>query len=87
MKRTSSIAIVLIPVLTACGRAAPPSPTPTATNTPMPTATYTPAPAATNVSAPTATKVWPGGTFPVETSNLIINYPDFLDSNEANKQA
>ena len=60
MKRTSSIAIVLIPVLTACGRAAPPSPTPTATNTPMPTATYTPAPAATNVPAPTATKVWPG---------------------------
>jgi len=77
MKRTGSITILLILALAACGHATPPTPTlapPTSTSMP-------PTP------APTATKVWTGGTFPIETSSLIINYPDFLDRSEANKQA
>jgi hypothetical protein len=79
MKRASSITILLILTLAACGHATPPTPTlapPTSTSIPP-----------TLAPVPTATKVWTGGTFPVETSNLIVNYPDFLDPKEASKQA
>jgi len=77
MKRTSSITILLILALAACSRATPPTPT----LSPSTSTSIPPTP------APTATKVWTGGTFPVETSNLTINYPDFLDPKEASKQA
>lgn len=52
-----------------------------ATSIPQPTASASP------TGQPDSTQGWTGGTFSIVTNDLAINYPDFLDRDEANKHA
>jgi hypothetical protein len=86
MKRLSLLIPVVFAFTASCNFPRPTEPIITS-ETENPSVLQTASAQTGTAAAPRPTADWTGGTFRIETEDLIIDYPDFVDRAEAQKQA